>query len=225
MRRDRAPLQHHRRARPAPPAWRSRRRRARCRAAPQPRRRGWTPAAAGDRRTCPAWRRDPGACGPRSQTRGDGTEAALATSIGGDQLGQPVGGEVRPALVDEGVFGIGRLPEQEVRQAVLARGADHQVRIGDARRVERAGKRRLVDVAGRQPAGRDLAGQPLRRQHQSRPARRRTARPAASGRCCRRSAPPSAPSAAEGRPAAGRAAPMKRTRTFEASSSSTSRTA
>ncbi len=61
--------------------------------------------------------------------------------------------EVRPEHGCEDELGVGRLPQQEIRQALLARGADDEVRIGNADRVEPRGQRGLVHVVGRQPPG------------------------------------------------------------------------
>ena len=56
--------------------------------------------------------------------------------------------EIGPERVDEQQFGIGRLPEQEVGQALLARGADQQVERRQAGGVERGLDRCLVDRVG-----------------------------------------------------------------------------
>src|SRR5947209_4371135 len=55
--------------------------------------------------------------------------------------------EVGPERVGEDVLGIGGLPEEEVRDAPLARGPDHEVGIRHLRLVEARGERRLVDLA------------------------------------------------------------------------------
>ena len=47
------------------------------------------------------------------------------------------GGEVRPGDLGKVVLGIGALPEQEVRDPELARGADDEVRVRQPARVER----------------------------------------------------------------------------------------
>src|SRR6185437_6679766 len=63
---------------------------------------------------------------------------------------------------DEQQFGIGRLPEQEVGEAMFARGADEEVERWQAVRVERALDRRLVDLPrlGRRPRRPDDLGAP-----------------------------------------------------------------
>ena len=53
--------------------------------------------------------------------------------------------EIGPEARKEDEFGIGRLPEQEIRQALLAARADDQVRIRNAGRVERRADRLLAD--------------------------------------------------------------------------------
>ena len=64
---------------------------------------------------------------------------------------------VRPEVRPEGVagveLGVGGLPDEEVREALLAAGADDEVRVGQAGRVERAADRRLVDLGRRDAAG------------------------------------------------------------------------
>src|SRR3546814_6283460 len=44
-----------------------------------------------------------------------------------DRLTQPRAVEIGPQRIDEQQFGISRLPQQEVRQPALARGADEQI--------------------------------------------------------------------------------------------------
>src|SRR3569623_2391109 len=60
--------------------------------------------------------------------------------------------EIRPVLLDEDEFGIGALPEQEVREPLLAAGADDDVRIGHARGVESPANSIFGDVFGLEPA-------------------------------------------------------------------------
>ena len=57
--------------------------------------------------------------------------------------------EVRPERVGEDELGVGELPEQEVREPQLARGADQQVGVGQLGRVELRGERVLVELARR----------------------------------------------------------------------------
>ena len=48
--------------------------------------------------------------------------------------------EVGPEGLGDVEFGVGRLPQQEVAQAVLAAGADQQVRVGHIGGIEAAGE-------------------------------------------------------------------------------------
>jgi hypothetical protein len=66
--------------------------------------------------------------------------------------------EVRPEGVGEVELGVGQLPEQEVAQAQLAAGADHQVGIGHVGQVEVARNRRFVDLRGARARRLDLGG-------------------------------------------------------------------
>ena len=59
-----------------------------------------------------------------------------------------VGPEVRPEDLGRVELGVGRLPDQEVREPLLAAGPDHEVGIGQAGGVERLGDRVLVDLVG-----------------------------------------------------------------------------
>src|SRR5690349_3065139 len=63
-------------------------------------------------------------------------ETAPSPRVGGQRLVQVALAEVGPEAVDEDELGVGELPEQEVRHAELARGADHEVRVGHVRRVQ-----------------------------------------------------------------------------------------
>ena len=66
----------------------------------------------------------------------NGAEAALAPMEFADRGGEVVGIEVRPHPVGEVELGIGALPQQEVREALLAAGADQQIDVAAmARRV------------------------------------------------------------------------------------------
>ena len=55
-------------------------------------------------------------------------------------------------LVDEDEFGIGALPQEIVRQALLAAGADQQIGIGNADGVEVAADQFRRDRCGIEPA-------------------------------------------------------------------------
>ena len=80
---------------------------------------------------------------------------------------QLVAPEVGPHHVGEVELGVGRLPEQEVRQPLLARGADHQVGRRQRARVERRARTSpsLIASGRRRPATAALR-QPLRGPHQ-----------------------------------------------------------
>src|SRR3546814_5102402 len=52
-----------------------------------------------------------------------------------------------------------RLPEQEVAEPLLARGADHQIGIGNPGGQEAGSEALLVDVVGRDLAGDDRGGE------------------------------------------------------------------
>src|SRR5215203_1115443 len=94
--------------------------------------------------------------------RSTGTlDAAPAPGPGPERLEGPqelIGGEVRPQRIRHVELGVGYLPEQEVRDAKLAAGPDHQVDLGYVGGVEVTGEGHLVDVLRREtvcdyPAG------------------------------------------------------------------------
>src|SRR3954468_14613424 len=58
---------------------------------------------------------------------GPGTVAPLPPAVVADRLGQVLGAVVGPEHVLEDELRIGRLPQQEIRQPLLARGTDDQV--------------------------------------------------------------------------------------------------
>ena len=60
--------------------------------------------------------------------------------------------EIGPEHRQEDELRIGRLPEQEIADPLLAGRADDEVGIGNARRVERLLERRVVDRFGPQLA-------------------------------------------------------------------------
>src|SRR3977135_849980 len=64
------------------------------------------------------------------------TEAARATGKLQQRGVEGVGAEVRPQDVAPVELRVGRLPDQEIREALLAAGADDEVRVGQAGRVE-----------------------------------------------------------------------------------------
>src|SRR5258708_5050929 len=58
------------------------------------------------------------------------TEATLAAAIGIDRATQRLPIEVGPEFIGEIELGIGKLPEQEITDALFAAGADEQIRLG-----------------------------------------------------------------------------------------------
>src|SRR6056297_2191848 len=60
----------------------------------------------------------------------DGAETPLARAEGHQDLLKPFRREIRPESRGEFVFGIGRLPQKEIRYPALAGGADHQIGVG-----------------------------------------------------------------------------------------------
>jgi hypothetical protein len=66
--------------------------------------------------------------------------------------------EVRPQGVEEDQLGVRRLPQQEVRRALLAGRADEQVHVGQVRLVEEPGDGALVDPRRVQSTGGRLPG-------------------------------------------------------------------
>ena len=57
-------------------------------------------------------------------------EAPIAALVLADRVEEVLAAEVGPQHVGEHQLAVGELPQQEVRDAVLTRGADHQVGIG-----------------------------------------------------------------------------------------------
>src|SRR5215217_5049466 len=80
-----------------------------------------------------------------SRPRAQAAEAPLAPAILVD--GGPEGGvvEIRPKVGKEDEFGIGRLPGQEVRDPLLARGPDDEVGVRNIAGVESGPERLHVD--------------------------------------------------------------------------------
>ena len=74
--------------------------------------------------------------------RSPAAEAAAAARVLVERVLEVARAEVGPELVDEDELGVGELPEQEVRDAQLAGGADEQVGVGQLGRVEVGGERR-----------------------------------------------------------------------------------
>ena len=115
------------------------------------------------REPCPA--RPPARLRPRSRSgfRGQTAEPALSPGIFGDRAFERGLVEIRPMDRHEHQFAVGRLPHQEVRQPLLAAGADDQIGIGNIGRVEISAERVGVDRRGIAFSFRDFARQPLRR--------------------------------------------------------------
>src|SRR5918997_2253862 len=84
--------------------------------------------------------------------RSTGTlDAAPAPGPGPERLeGQHelLGGKVGPERIRHVELGVGYLPEQEVGDAQLSAGPDHEVHLGDLGCVEVAGEGRLVHLLG-----------------------------------------------------------------------------
>src|SRR5918998_5073352 len=97
----------------------------------------------------PAWRETAGrSLHPRpwsSRPRAQAAEAPFAPAVLVD--GGPEGGvvEIRPEIGKEDEFRIGRLPGQEIRDPLLARGADDEIGIGHVPGVEGGPKGLHVD--------------------------------------------------------------------------------
>jgi hypothetical protein len=67
--------------------------------------------------------------------------------------------EVGPVDRQEHELGVGHLPQHEIGQALLAAGADQQIGIGQAERVEALAEAVLVDRRGVDLAGDRLLGE------------------------------------------------------------------
>ena len=61
------------------------------------------------------------------------TKPPLAPAEIGERCGEVVATEVRPQRVDETQLGVGRLPQQKVREPLLAAGADQEIDVAAAR--------------------------------------------------------------------------------------------
>ena len=68
--------------------------------------------------------------------------------------------EVRPVFRNEHQLRIGCLPEKEIRQPLLAAGADDQVGIGNAGGIQARIDRLRVDIFRPHPARRHVSSQP-----------------------------------------------------------------
>ena len=134
---------------------RHRRRRSRAAPAPAPSTtRSDELAAAGPRSRRAADRRIGAPPRSRSGPRDQAAEPALAAAIFGDRAFERGAVEIRPIGRHEHELAVGRLPQQEIRQPLLAAGADDQVGIGQIRRIEIAARAcpRSPSLAASSPA-------------------------------------------------------------------------
>src|ERR1017187_6474396 len=76
------------------------------------------------------------ATGSGSGLRDQAAEPALALLVFADRRFERGAVEIRPKCRHKHQFAIGRLPEQKVRQALLAAGADDEIGIGQIGRIE-----------------------------------------------------------------------------------------
>src|SRR5690348_3982068 len=88
-----------------------------------------------------------------SPPRLDSPIATIAAGIVFEHLTERGLIEIGPVLLDEDQFGVGALPEQEVRETLLAAGADDDVRVWHAGGVERPADGVFRDVLGLEPTG------------------------------------------------------------------------
>src|SRR4029077_1653181 len=83
------------------------------------------------------------------------TEAAVTTRELEERGVERVRPEVRPERLTPVELRVGRLPDKEVRQALLAARPDDEIRVRQADGVEGRTDSGLVDVLGRDPARRE----------------------------------------------------------------------
>src|SRR5207344_338234 len=93
----------------------------------------------------------------RSGVFGETAEASFPLLEVADRLEQELAVEVRPEDGREPQLRVRDLPQQEVRRAHLAAGADEQIRVGRVGRVETFGDRPVIDLRGLERSGLDLA--------------------------------------------------------------------
>src|SRR5262245_66625223 len=114
--------------------------------------RPWRAPCSGRWDDCPEWSfgRD------QRAAAGQPAEAALATLEIVERRAQVVGAEVGPQRVDETELGVGELPQQEVREPLLAAGTDEQIDVAAAMAAlrrehagERVPRRRVLDRPAR----------------------------------------------------------------------------
>src|SRR5258708_4151932 len=80
-------------------------------------------------------------------------ESALTAAVFGDCAFERGAVEIRPIGRNEHELAVGGLPQQKIRQALFAAGTNHEVRIGEIRRVEMACDDVRSYVAGTHGAG------------------------------------------------------------------------
>src|SRR5689334_24586715 len=79
-------------------------------------------------------------------------EASMAAGELEQRGVERIGPEVGPQRVAAVELRVRRLPDEEVREPLLAAGPDHEIRVGQAGGVERGADRLLVDLLGRDAA-------------------------------------------------------------------------
>ena len=82
---------------------------------------------------------------PGDIRRSDRAKSALALAVGRNGFLQLWLAEIGPELVGDVELGVAQLPEQEVRQAQLADGADEEIRVRVVARVEVLSEDLVVD--------------------------------------------------------------------------------
>src|SRR5262245_11495942 len=107
-----------------------------------------------------------GSAARRPGRRSKAPEPTSAALVLGDRAVEIPGGEVGPENRDDEELGVRDLPEQEVREAILAARPDQEVGVGHAGGVERGGDARFVDRVGGERTPGDAVGQGPHRAHQ-----------------------------------------------------------
>src|SRR5437868_11838315 len=107
--------------------------------------------------------RSGGRPGRPSRTRLD--QIGLGTAVPAVAAGEDLAGvpqvppvEIGPERVEEHQFGVGRLPEQEVREALLAGGPDEKVDLGNRRLVQITSEHLFVDLVWPDLSGDGIGG-------------------------------------------------------------------
>src|SRR5439155_22806231 len=108
-------------------------------------------------------RRAPAGYGTSS---GDVAEAPLAPLVVEDSVEQVAPGDVGPEHGRHVQLGVGELPQEEVRDAQLARGANQQIRIAPGSSVELLAHSVFIDVLEPSRALQDFLGEQPRRPRQ-----------------------------------------------------------